>query len=105
MTAADTKTKKTRTESDTMGSVEVPYDRYWGAQTERSLEHFKIGGEQFPREAIRAFGILKRAAATVNRDRGALPEEQATAVLQPAAEVIAGTLADHFPRAVRQTGG
>ena len=66
--------KKTRTESDTMGSLEVPADRYWGAQTERSIEHFKIGGERFPREVIRAFGVLKKAAATVNRDRGALPE-------------------------------
>ena len=70
--------KKTRTESDTMGKVEVPADRYWGAQTERSLHHFAIGGERerFPRELIRAFGILKKAAAIVNRDRGALPAEE-----------------------------
>jgi fumarate hydratase class II len=104
MTAGDAKDRKTRTESDTMGSVEVPRDRYWGAQTERSLEHFKIGGEQFPREVIRAFGILKKAAATVNRDRGALPAEKAKAVLRAADEVIAGDLDDHFPLVVWQTG-
>ena len=96
--------KKTRTESDTMGTVEVPHDRYWGAQTERSLEHFKIGGEQFPREVIRAFGILKKAAATVNRDRGAIPEEKAKAIVGAADEVIAGKLDDHFPLVVWQTG-
>ena len=96
--------KKTRTETDTMGAVEVPADRYWGAQTERSLEHFKIGGETFPREVIRAFGVLKKAAAIVNRDRGALPEEKATAIIRAADEVIAGILDEHFPLVVWQTG-
>src|SRR5262249_15794584 len=104
MTAGDAKTKKTRTESDTMGSVEVPHDRYWGAQTERSLEHFKIGGEQFPREVIRAFGILKKAAATVNRDRKALADEKASAIFRAADEVMGGELDDHFPLVVWQTG-
>ncbi|HEX4440473.1 MAG TPA: class II fumarate hydratase [Thermoanaerobaculia bacterium] len=96
--------KKTRTESDTMGPIEVPADRYWGAQTERSIEHFKIGGERFPREVIRAFGVLKKAAAIVNRDRGALPEEKAQAIIRAADEVIAGILDEHFPLVVWQTG-
>ncbi len=96
--------KSTRTESDTMGKIEVPADRYWGAQTERSLEHFKIGGERFPRELIRAFGLLKKAAAIVNRDRGKLPSEKARAILQAADEVIEGKLDDHFPLVVWQTG-
>src|SRR3954464_3487523 len=96
--------KKTRTETDTMGSLEVPADRYWGAQTERSIEHFKIGGERFSREVIRAFGVLKKAAAIVNRDRGALPQDKAKAILQAADEVIAGILDEHFPLVVWQTG-
>jgi len=96
--------KKTRTESDTMGPVEVAADRYWGAQTERSLHHFRIGPERFPRELIRALGILKKAAAVVNRDRGALPADRADAIIQAADEVIAGKLDDHFPLSVWQTG-
>src|SRR5512135_2327859 len=96
--------KKTRTESDTMGKIEVPADKYWGAQTERSLEHFKIGGERFPRELIRALGILKKACAIVNRDRGALDPKKAGAMIQAADEVIAGQLDAHFPLAVWQTG-
>src|SRR5262245_51001388 len=98
--------KKTRTETDTMGKIEVPADRYWGAQTERSLHHFSIGGERerFPREMIRAFGILKKAAALVNRDRRALPEEKAKGILRAADEVIEGKLDDHFPLVIWQTG-
>ena len=99
--------KATRTEKDTMGEVQVPADRYWGAQTQRSLHHFAIGmrgGEQFPRELIRAFGILKKACAIVNRDRGALAPEKAKAILQACDEVIAGKLDDHFPLSVWQTG-
>ena len=98
--------KKTRAESDTMGKIDVPADRYWGAQTERSLHHFAIGGERerFPRELIRAFGILKKAAAIVNRDRGALPAEKAKAIIQAAEEVIEGKLDEHFPLVVWQTG-
>jgi len=99
-----TETKKTRTESDTMGKVEVAHDRYWGAQTERSLAHFKIGAERFPREMIRALGILKKAAAIVNRDRGALPADKTKAIVEAADEVIAGKLDDHFPLVVWQTG-
>jgi fumarate hydratase class II len=94
----------TRTERDTMGAVEVPADRYWGAQTQRSLEHFRIGGERFPREMIRAFGILKKACALVNRDLGLLPDDKARAIVQAADEVIEGRLDDHFPLVVWQTG-
>jgi fumarate hydratase class II len=94
----------TRTEKDTMGTIEVPADRYWGAQTQRSLEHFRIGGERFPREMIRAFGILKKACALVNRELGLLPEDKARAIVQAADEVIDGRLDDHFPLVVWQTG-
>ncbi len=83
---------------------EVAADRYWGAQTERSLHHFKIGPERFPREMIRALGILKKAAAVVNRDRGALDARKADAIIQAADEVIDGKLDDHFPLSVWQTG-
>jgi fumarate hydratase class II len=96
--------KKTRTESDTMGKVEVPADRYWGAQTERSLHYFKIGPERFPRPMIRALGILKKAAAVVNRDRGALDPKIADAIILAADEVLEGKLDAHFPLSVWQTG-
>ena len=94
----------TRTERDSMGPVEVPADRYWGAQTQRSLHHFRIGLERFPREMIRAFGILKKACALVNKDLGLLPEDKARAIAQAADEVIDGRLDDHFPLAIWQTG-
>ena len=94
----------TRTERDTMGPVEVPADRYWGAQTQRSLQHFRIGGDRFPREMIRAFGILKKACAQVNRDLGLLAEDKARSIAEAADEVIAGRLDDHFPLVVWQTG-
>jgi fumarate hydratase, class II len=94
----------TRTERDTMGPIEVPADRYWGAQTQRSLQHFRIGGERFPREMIRAFGILKKACALVNRDLGLLKLDKATAIVAAADEVIAGKLDDQFPLVVWQTG-
>ena len=87
-----------------MGPVEVPADRYWGAQTQRSLHHFRIGVERFPREMIRAFGILKKACALVNKDLGLLPEDKARAIAQAADEVIDGRLDDHFPLAIWQTG-
>jgi fumarate hydratase class II len=76
----------TRIETDSMGAVEVPADRYWGAQTQRSLQHFRIGGERFPREMIRAFGILKKACAVVNRDLGLLSDEKAQAIVRAAEE-------------------
>lgn len=94
----------TRIETDSMGVIEVPADRYWGAQTQRSLQHFRIGGDRFPREMIRAFGILKKACAQVNRDFGLLPEEKARAIVQAADEIIEGKLDDHFPLVVWQTG-
>src|SRR6266849_5186810 len=94
----------TRHETDSMGAIEVPADRYWGAQTQRSLEHFKIAGERFPPEMIRAFGLLKRAAAEVNAELGLLPKDIAPAIVQAADEVIAGKLDDHFPLVVWQTG-
>jgi fumarate hydratase class II len=94
----------TRIETDTMGTIEVPADRYWGAQTQRSLQHFRIGGDRFPREMIRAFGILKKACALVNRDLGLLPEGRARVIAQAADEVIEGKLDDHFPLVIWQTG-
>ena len=94
----------TRTEKDTMGTIEVPADRYWGAQTQRSLEHFRIGDDRFPREIIRALGVLKKACALVNRELGLLPEDKARAIVAAADEVIDGRLDAHFPLAVWQTG-
>lgn len=95
---------KVRTEKDTMGNVEVPADKYWGAQTERSRHNFKIGGDHFPREMIRALGILKRSAALTNKDLGILPVEKTDFIVKAADEVIAGTLDAHFPLVVWQTG-
>lgn len=94
----------TRTETDSMGAVEVPVDRYYGAQTARSLIHFDIGRDVMPREMIRAFGILKKAAALVNQDLGKLPPEKAKLIVQAADEVIGGKLDEHFPLRVWQTG-
>ncbi len=97
-------TSKTRTESDSMGSIDVPADRYWGAQTERSLHHFNIGRDLMPIEVVHAFGILKKSAAEVNRDLGLLKPELADLIVKAADEVIAGKLDDHFPLHVWQTG-
>src|SRR3984893_9006205 len=93
-----------RTETDSMGAIEVPADRYWGAQTERSLLHFAIGFDRMPRSVIRAFGILKRACAEVNQDLGKLPPEKAKLIVQAADEVIEGKLDDHFPLRIWRTG-
>jgi len=93
-----------RVESDSMGDIEVPAGRYWGAQTQRSLHHFDIGFDVMPREMIRAFGVLKKAAALVNQDLGKLPAEKAKLIAQACDEVIAGKLDDHFPLRVWQTG-
>ncbi|MGD1210008.1 MAG: class II fumarate hydratase [Candidatus Acidiferrales bacterium] len=95
---------KTRIESDSMGKIEVPADRYYGAQTARSLIHFDIGTDTMPPELIRAFGILKKAAALVNQDLGKLPAEKAKLIVQAADEVIAGKLNEHFPLRIWQTG-
>lgn len=93
-----------RIEHDTMGEVRVPADRYWGAQTQRSYENFKIGTQRMPEEIIHAFGILKKAAAQANLALGALDEERAAAIQQAADEVISGKLQDHFPLVIYQTG-
>jgi fumarate hydratase class II len=97
----------TRTESDSMGPIEVPTDALWGAQTQRSTQNFKIGGQTFPREMIRAFGIVKKAAALTNIELGelnALEAEAQKALLAAADEVIAGNHDSHFPLVVWQTG-
>ncbi|MGD8441125.1 MAG: class II fumarate hydratase [Holophagae bacterium] len=93
-----------RIETDAMGEIEVPNDRYWGAQTARSLANFKIGDETIPRELIHALGVIKRAAAEVNAELGELPVDVANLIVRAADEVIAGTLDDHFPLVVWQTG-
>src|SRR5438105_3229733 len=95
---------KTRTESDSMGQIEVPSNVYWGAQTQRSLLHFNIGRDIMPPELIRAFGILKKACALVNQDLGKLPAEKAKLIVRAADEVIAGGLDDQCPLSVWQTG-
>jgi fumarate hydratase class II len=93
-----------RVESDSMGEIDVPSDRYWGAQTARSLHHFDIGNETMPIPLIRAFGILKGASAKVNRDLGKLELHLADLIEQAAAEVADGALNDHFPLHIWQTG-
>jgi fumarate hydratase class II len=98
------KSVPTRSESDSMGSIDVPMDRYYGAQTARSLIHFAIGKDTMPPELIRSFGILKKAAALVNRDLGKLSEEKANLITQAADEVISGKLNEHFPLRIWQTG-
>ena len=93
-----------RIEHDTMGEVKVPTDRYWGAQTQRSYENFKIGNQKMPAEIIHAFGILKKAAAQANLELGVLDEKRAMAIQQAADEVIDGKLNEHFPLVIYQTG-
>ncbi|MBF0372325.1 MAG: class II fumarate hydratase [Alphaproteobacteria bacterium] len=93
-----------RVEKDTMGEVRVPADKLWGAQTQRSVENFRIGDDRMPKPLIRALGMVKKAAALANRDLGALDPRLADAIAQAADEVISGRLADHFPLVVWQTG-
>ncbi len=93
-----------RIEKDTLGEMKVPADRYYGCQTARSLQNFRIGGERMPRELLRAFGVLKKAAATVNERMGLLDPKLAEAIRAAADEVIEGKLDDHFPLVVWQTG-
>lgn len=95
---------KTRTESDSMGEIEVPADKYWGAQTERSLHHFNISQDRMPIEVMHAFGILKKAAALTNHELGKLSTEKTNLIVKAADEVIDGKLDDHFPLRVWQTG-
>ncbi|MEX2268209.1 MAG: class II fumarate hydratase [Acidimicrobiia bacterium] len=94
----------TRTETDSMGSIDVPASRYWGAQTQRSLHHFSIGDDRMPKPVIRGMAVLKKAAALVNQDLGQLDHEDAGLIVRAADEILAGVLDDEFPLFVWQTG-
>ncbi len=94
----------TRLESDSMGTIEVPAEHYWGAQTQRSLIHFSIGDDRMPKAVYHAYGYVKKAAAIVNAEAGKLPKEKADLISQVADEVIAGKLDSEFPLYVWQTG-
>jgi fumarate hydratase, class II len=104
--SSDTPSSNTefRIEKDSMGDIKVPANHLWGAQTQRSLEHFKIGGDRFPREMIRALGVLKKAAAIVNQELGLLSKEKSDAIVKAADEVITGKLDNEFPLVIWQTG-
>ncbi|MGA9040474.1 MAG: class II fumarate hydratase [Terriglobales bacterium] len=104
MATSENRPVLTRTESDSMGQIEVPAHVYWGAQTQRSLHHFNIGRDVMPSELIRAFGILKKACALVNQDLGKLSAEKAKLIVLAADEVISGELNDQFPLRIWQTG-
>jgi fumarate hydratase, class II len=95
---------RTRTESDTFGPIAVPAERYWGAQTQRSIQNFRIGGERLPVPLVRALGLVKQAAALVNKDLGELDPRLADAIARAAAEVVEGKYDDEFPLVVWQTG-
>lgn len=95
---------KTRKEKDSIGTIEVPADKYWAAQTQRSMENFKIGGQQMPTEVIKAFAILKAAAATTNAELGVLPKNKAKLIEKVCQEILDGKLDDQFPLVVWQTG-
>jgi fumarate hydratase, class II len=101
---ASSRSGSTRTETDSFGPIEVPADRYWGAQTERSRRNFRIGQDRMPAPVIRALGIVKLAAAETNRELGLLDQRRARAIARAAREVIDGKLDDHFPLLVWQTG-
>jgi fumarate hydratase class II len=102
--ATTSRSGSTRTETDSFGPIEVPADRYWGAQTERSRQNFRIGQDRMPMPIIRAFGVVKLAAAETNRELGLLDQRRARAIVRAAREVIDGKLDDHFPLVVWQTG-
>src|ERR1700751_3318813 len=95
---------KTRIETDTFGKIEVPADRYWGAQTERSRQNFRIGTQRMPLPLIHALALVKRVAAEVNHSLGLIDRRRAQAIIRAADEVIAGKFDDHFPLVVWQTG-
>ena len=95
---------KSRTETDSFGPIKVPADRYWGAQTQRSRQNFRIGWERMPIAVVRAFGVVKMAAAKTNREIGELQPKLARAIVRAAKEVADGKLDDHFPLVVWQTG-
>src|SRR3978361_603372 len=98
------RSNSTRTETDSFGPIEVPADRYWGAQTERSRQNFRIGQDRMPMPIIHALGIVKLASAETNRELGLLDQRRARAIVRAAREVIDGKLDDHFPLVVWQTG-
>src|SRR6266568_583819 len=98
------RSKSTRSETDSFGPIDVPADRYWGAQTERSRQNFRIGQDRMPMALVHALGIVKLAAAQTNRELGLLDARRATAITRAAHEVIEGKLDDHFPLVVWQTG-
>src|SRR6266849_512668 len=102
--ATTSRSSSTRMETDSFGPIEVPADRYWGAQTERSRQNFRIGQDRMPMPIIRALGIVKLAAAETNRELGLLDQRRARAIVRAAREVIDGKLDDHFPLVVWQTG-
>ena len=104
MAKADTNATKTRTESDSFGPLDIAADKLWGAQTERSLRNFRIGTERMPIEIVHALGLIKRAAAEVNRDLGSLDKKRADAIITVAQDIADGKLDDHFPLSVWQTG-
>ena len=93
-----------RVENDSFGAIDVPAARYWGAQTQRSLQNFRIGGQRMPLPLVHAFGLVKRIAAEVNRDLGLLDAQRAQAIVAAAQEVAEGLLEDEFPLVVWQTG-
>jgi len=93
-----------RREFDSMGTVDVPADRYWGAQTQRSLQHFSIGDDRMPKAVYHAYGTVKKAAALVNQAAGRLPTWKSEAIIRAADEAVAGKLDEHFPLYVWQTG-
>ena len=93
---------KTRRETDSIGAIDVPADAYWGAQTQRSLRNFRIGGERLPAPLIRALGLVKKAAARVNVALGLLDPKLGAAIERAADEVVSGALDDHFPLVVWQ---
>src|SRR3954462_10686316 len=95
---------QTRTETDTFGPIDVPSDRYWGAQTQRSLQNFRIGEERMPRPLISALALVKRAAAEGNNEFGLPAPRRSRAIVKAAQEVIDGKLFEHFPLVVWQTG-
>ena len=100
----DFKSNEFRIEKDTMGDVKVPAQALWGAQTQRSIENFKIGGDKFPREMIKALGVLKKTAALTNLELGLLDKKKAEFIIKASDEVITGMLDQHFPLVVWQTG-
>src|SRR3981189_3313817 len=104
MARSSSRSNSTRTETDSFGPIEVPADRYWGAQTERSRQNFRIGHDRMPMPIIHALGIVKLASAETNRELGLLDQRRARAIVRAAREVIDGRLDDHFPLVVWQTG-